>query len=245
MKRILALLFAALLLLPLLTYADVIVEPDNGFYRNHQDECRCQEGRTYLADGPDGKLDLYTAPNGIVAYTVSNGAALYCQWIYTDKQEIVWGFSEREQAWFPLGHTKVQYDHISFEVEHMDEIETPAEFVEQEYETVYLYEYPGAPDPIHLEQVGLTAEKMFTDGEGRQWGFVSYIYGIRSRWFCLDEPGNGQLSVAKKEAVPSGYTAPEKLPTASKTGVIAAAVGGVALVTLLVVLLLFRRKKQV
>lgn len=244
MKRILALFFALVLLLPSLAFADVIVEPDNGFYRTHQDECRHQEGRTYLADGPDGKLDLYTAPNGVVADTVGNGTALYCQWIYTDKQEIVWGFSERIQAWFPLGYTKIQYDHATFEVEHMDEIETPSGFVERDYETVYLYEYPGAPDPIQLDQVGLMAEKVYTDSEGRQWGFVSYIYGIRSRWFCLDEPGNGQLSEGKKEAVPSGFAAPEKLPAASRTGIVAAVVGAVALLTLLVVLLLFRRKQK-
>lgn len=43
--------------------------------------------------------------------------------------------------------------------------------------------------------------------------------------------------------MPSGYEAPEELPTVSNRGVIAAVVGGVALVTLAVVLLLFRRKK--
>ena len=86
MKRILALAFALLLLLPSLAFADVIVEPDNGFYRTHQKECQHREGRTYLADGPDGSLNLYTAPGGTVAETLQNGAAFYCQWTYTDKQ---------------------------------------------------------------------------------------------------------------------------------------------------------------
>ena len=103
MKRILALAFALLLLLPSLAFADVIVEPDNGFYRTHQKECHHREGRTYLADGPDGSLNLYTAPGGTVSETLQNGAAFYCQWTYTDKQGIVWGFSERHGAWAPLG----------------------------------------------------------------------------------------------------------------------------------------------
>ena len=45
MKKILALLFALLLLMPSLAFGDVIVEPDNSFYRTHQQECQ-------LADGP-------------------------------------------------------------------------------------------------------------------------------------------------------------------------------------------------
>ena len=59
-------------------------------------------------------------------------------------------------------------------------------------------------------------------------------------WGC---PASDQLSGEKKADVPSGYEAPEELPTASNRGVIAAVVGGVALVTLAVALLLFRRKK--
>ena len=245
MKRILAVFFALLLLVPALAHADVIVEPDNAFYRTHQDECRHQADRTYLADGPDGKLDLYTAPNGTVKLTEDNGTALFCQWTYTDDHEIVWGFAERQQAWFPLGYTKIQYDHLAFEVEHMDEIVTPEERTEREYETVYLYEYPGAPSPIQQDKVGLTAQKLYTDSEGRQWGFVSYIYGRRNKWFCLDDPANDSLSTEKKAAVPSGYTAPAELPKTSGTVVVVAVVGGVAAVTLAAVLLLFRKKRKV
>ena len=244
MKKILALLFALLLLVPSLAFADVIVEPENSFYRNHQSECRHQEGRTYLADGPEGKLALYTAPNGTVSETVDNGTAFYCQWVYTDKQGIVWGFSERHGAWAPLGYTKVQYDHIAFEEEHADKIVAGTERTETEYAAVYLYEYPGAANYIELQGVGLMAEKLYTDEQGRRWGFVSYIYGIRNRWFCLDDPANDGLTEQKKEAAPSGYEAPAELPASSVTGVVIGVVCGVALLTLLAVLILFRRKKQ-
>ena len=64
MKKAIALLFVLLLLVPALAFADVIVEPDNSFYRTHRSECQRQTGRTYLANGPDGTLDLYTAPTG-------------------------------------------------------------------------------------------------------------------------------------------------------------------------------------
>ena len=244
MKRILALVFALVLLLPSLAFADVIVEPDNSFYRTHKEECQHREGRTYLAKGPDGSLNLYTAPGGTVAETLQNGAAFYCQWTYTDKQGFVWGFSERHGAWAPLGYTMVQYDHIAFRKEHADKITAPTNTMTIECKSVYLYEYPGAPNPLQMGNLDLMAEQLYTDEQGRQWGYVSYIYGIRNKWFCLDDPASDQLSGEKKADVPSGYEAPEMLPAASNRGVIAAVVGGVALVTLAVVLLVFRRRKR-
>ena len=162
---------------------------------------------------------------------------------YTDKQGIVWGFSERHGAWAPLGYTMVQYDHIAFREEHADKITTPTNTMTMECKSVYLYEYPGAPNPLQMGNLDLTTEQLYTDEQGRQWGYVSYVYGIRNKWFCLDDPANDQLSGEKKAAVPSGYETPEELPTVSNRGVIAAVVGGVALVTLAVALLLFRRKK--
>ena len=244
MKKVLALLFTLLLLVPSLAFGDVIVEPDNSFYRTHQQECQHREGRTFLANGPEGSLNLYTAPNGTVAETLKNGAAFYCQWTYTDKQDAVWGFSERHGAWAPLGYTLIEYDYLAFREEHASEIKAPSGSTSVQYQTVYLYRYPGAPNPLEMGNLDLTAEQLYTDEQGRQWGYVSYIYGIRNKWFCLDDPANSQLTGEAKAAVPSGYKAPEKLPTVSNRGVIAAVVGGVALVTLVIVLILFRRKKK-
>lgn len=244
MKKALVLLFSLLLLLPSLAFADVIVEPENSFYRTHQSECQRREGRTYLANGPDGALPLYTAPGGTVAITVNNGAAFYCQWTYTDKEGVVWGFSERHEAWAPLGYTLVQYDHLAFEAEHRGEIIANANGESVQYESVCLYEYPGAVDPIELVLVELYAEQLYTDEQGLQWGFVSYIYGIRNKWFCLDDPANDQLTGEQKAPVSSGFTAPEKLPAATRTEIVATVVGAVSAIALVAVLVLFRRKKK-
>ena len=241
MKKALVLLFS-LLLVPSLVFADVIVEPENGFYRSHQKDCQHREGRTYLADGPDGILNLYTAPNGTVSKTLENGDAFFCQWTYTDKEGVVWGFSEKHEAWAPLGYTQVRYDHISFREEHGAEITEAAARTGMEYETVYLYEYPVAPDPIRLDQVELTAEQSYIDDQGRQWGYVSYIYGIRNKWFCLDDPASEQLTGAPRDIAPSGFEAPASLPTGSQTVTVIAVVAGIAAVTLIAVLFLFRRK---
>ena len=244
MKRSLALILALLLLLPSLAFADVIVEPSNSFYRTHQKDCQRRTGRTYLANGPDGTLNAYTAPNGTVSDTLRNGDAFYCQWTYTDKQGAVWGFSERHEAWVPLGYTLVQYDTIAFEEEHKAQIESGTDRNPIEYETVYLYPYPGASNPYPLDSVGLVAEKVYIDDQGRRWGFVSYIYGIRDRWFCMDDQANGELTGGPQAPALSGFTAPEKLPTGSKTAVLAGVVGSVALITLAVVLVLFRKRRK-
>ena len=95
----------------------------------------------------------------------------------------------------------------------------------------------------HLE-VDLIAEKLYTDDQGRQWGFVSYIHAIRDKWFCLDEPANPDLAGEKRAAVPSGFQAPTMLPTGSQLGVIIGVVCGVAAGTLTAVLILFRRKRR-
>ena len=47
MKRIFcALLAAAMLLLPCMALADVILEPEDSFYKRHSDQCTYQAGRT-------------------------------------------------------------------------------------------------------------------------------------------------------------------------------------------------------
>lgn len=247
MKKTIALLFALLLLLPSLVFADAIVEPENSFYRTHQGECQHMSGRIYLIDGPDGALDIYTAPGGTVSRTLNNGTGFYCQWMYTDKEGNVWGFSEAYDAWVPMGYTLVQYDYIAFEAEHRDAITDNREQIAIEGESAYLYPYPGGPYPFEFSDIeGTAPTQCYTDEQGRLWGFIPYIYGLRNYWVCLDDPGNDSLTGEEKAPVPSGFEAPapEELPAASKTGVIVAAVGGVALVTLAVVLILFRRKMK-
>ena len=246
MKKVLVLMFALLLLLPTLTMADAIVEPENSFYRTHQNECEHRTGRVYLINGPDGSQSIYTAPGGTVSKTVENGTGFYCQWFYTDAQGNVWGFAEAFDAWVPMGYTLVQYDFIAFEEEHRDAITDNKEQIAVESEPAYLYPYPGGPNPFEFDGLkGCVPAQCYTDENGRLWGFIPYIYGLRNYWVCLSAPGSKALTEAEKAPVPSGFEIPEELPSASKTGVIAYAMGGVALATLIVILVLFRRKKRV
>ena len=60
MKRIFcALLAAAMLLLPCMALADVILEPEDSFYKRYSDQCTYQAGRTYIAEGEGGSAPVY------------------------------------------------------------------------------------------------------------------------------------------------------------------------------------------
>ena len=244
MKRRFLILFVLFLLLPSLALADVIVEPENGFFRTHREDCSHIGGRTYLAEGPDGSLPLYTAPNGTAAKTVPNGEAFFCEWIYTDHAGTVWGYSNRHELWAPLGLTAVQYDDAAFRAEYGAEIVPNDGRRIPEEQPIALYSYPGAPDPYLFEIGGVIPGELYVDGLGRTWGSVGYHYGFRNKWICLDDPANEDLGSEPKDPVPSGFAAPASLPSGSRTGAILCAVGGVAVVTAAVILILFRKKKR-
>ena len=245
MKKMLTLLLTLLLLVPALTYADVILEPDNGFFRAHESECRALEGRTYIADGPEGTLPLYSAPGGTLRKSIPNGEAFFCRWAYWDKKGDVWGYSESHELWAPLGYTLVQYDHIAFEADHGDDfLPGDGRALDEELTAFVFYAYPGSPDHYPMDQIGpLTADELYVDEAGRTWGFVSYYYGWRNMWVCLDDPENEDLTGEAKAPLPSGYASPATLSNRTQVGVIVGIVGAVVLLSLGAVLLLFRKKR--
>ena len=135
-----------------------------------------------------------------------------------------------------LAELSLIYDHISFEEEYADQIKDyNGEFADYagDAAVVNFYEYPGAPEVKHGFETGdvdvldcLTGasdnpsyiSKIFVDENGRTWGYVTYMYGCRNSWFCLDAPDGAGLpvrAVAEPEIVPArtptlpakGYTA--------------------------------------
>jgi len=246
MKKSVALLFVLLLLLPSLAAADVIVEPENSFFRAHRSDCRLTEGRTYIANGPEGTLNLYTAPNGTVGRTLANGETFYCQWWYADNRGVTWGYCEQQELWAPLGYTLIRYDHLAFAADHQGEIVAgDGRFLPEGTGSGFLYEYPGAPEPYPISDLdGLIPNQLYVDEQGRTWGFVSYHFGWRNKWVCMDDPANGGLSGEGMAPLPSGFEPPASLSRVTNRGLIAGIVAAVALFTLLVVLIVFTKRKR-
>jgi len=183
----------ALLMFSNVAIADVIYEPEDKFYSDHESECQSCE-RYYVTNGYEGKVIIYTSPkkNKSVA-EYENGKTIYVCYTYTDKNDITWGLLDT-MGWFPLDYAYPVYDSVSFNDEYYDEfVDVPYNEEEASLvsgDTFYLYDYPGAADDGYLftcDDWVPDTDTRYTDPFGYEWGYVSYYYG-GSGWICLSHP---------------------------------------------------------
>lgn len=177
--------------------ADVIWEPQDDFYERHRSDCT-HVGRQFIADGPDGKVILYESPiSDKEVATWENGYQVWISFTYEDAQGIVWGFPsevEEKSGWMPMEYMKVVYDSISFMEEHRSRIENQDGFLDESYkdDTIYYWKYPGSDEGgiINMQNWEYMPDysSVYTDEEGRSWGYVGYFYGFIDVWICLDDP---------------------------------------------------------
>ncbi len=197
--------------------ADVLWEPDNRFYRAHAEECT-SHSRVYFANGPEGNVTLYSAPDSIFPVAqVENGTRLWISFLYED-----WGCTDSEDrpGWCPLNQLVPIYDSISFAEEYGAQFRVYAgEFTGYDgpAEGITFWSYPGAPEPVMCWQDGDeileplteadTFTQVFTDEEGFRWGYCNYLYGIRNFWMCFDEPTKTDHAI---RAIPDYNLTPAK-----------------------------------
>ena len=233
MKRLLncALTLVMLLALTAPAYADVMWEPgDDHFFEAHRDQCEYNT-RSYYANGPEGFVTLWDAPNGsMVKAQYENGENLWVGYTYQGKWALVsrWEDGKDISGWVPLADLSLIYDYLSFEEEYGDRIRPyNGEFADYDGNAaeVNFYSYPGAKvieytwetagDWHVLDNLTGTAEndsyisKIFVDEDGRTWGFVNYMYGRLNSWFCLDEPDGADFPVRE---VSSAELTPAQTP---------------------------------
>ena len=222
--------------------ADVMWEPSgNSFYDRHQDQCE-YENRSYYANGAEGFVTLWDAPNGsAVRAQFENGEKLRVYFIYEDSWALCafWTDGRETSGWTPMSSLELVYDYICFAEEYADRITAyNGEFADYsgDAEAVNFFEYPGAPSvntswetggEWHvLDNLTGTADSpsyissIFVDENGRTWGYVSYMYGHLNSWFCLDEPDLGEPDGAdfpvREVAAPS--LTPAQEPTLPAAG---------------------------
>lgn len=234
-KHLYSFVLSLLLLLALAApaYADLVWEPlDNQFFEQHG----CSyEDRSYRANGPEGFVTAWDAPDGsVVQAQYQNGEALWVGYTWQGWALINrWEDNKEVSGWVPLAELSLIYDHISFEEEYADQIKDyNGEFADYagDAAVVNFYEYPGAPEVKHCFETGdvdvlgcLTGasdnpsyiSKIFVDENGRTWGYVTYMYGCRNSWFCLDAPDGEGLPV---RAVAEPEIAPARTPTLPAKG---------------------------
>ena len=211
MKKLLSLVLAAVLALALSApvCADVIFEPQDNFYERHADECEYYDRSCYI-NGKRGYAEVYSSPNASRPDAViPNGALYWVSWTWKG-----WACIEYDPAaldgscggstgWVKLEDMSLKYDGASFFAEHSTEIVTDGMTltltVEQDND-ICVYEYPGSGE---LRRQGLGAygdgsddvefTTLYTDLEGRVWGYLGYFYGHVDGWLCLSDPENAAL----------------------------------------------------
>ena len=217
---ILALLVLALLPLP--ARADVIWEPQDGFYAAHADECTYVNDR-YLS--PGGVEGVVSPEDGRALCTFPEGWELRISFVYEDAGGAAWGVYEEgeESCWVRLDALQKVYDRDDFFTDHAEAI-TPyadelADFVPQG--TVYLWEYPGSGElygklsPEDLTQADfLPYDAVYVDEQGQTWVYIPYLYG-REGWICCADPENASLPATAPQAAaaaksPAATDAPDR-----------------------------------
>lgn len=198
-KGLFAVLLTALMLaaFALPAFADVIIEPEDDFYKKNEGKCFNDYPKTYVAR-TDAGIPLYDEPGGKVIDTRPAGESMTSQWRYTDSEGSEWRFTFTdgvfEGCWFCTRDVLRLYNNKDFEAYHSGEFYNEPE-TEGSFGKIALYEYPNGP--VRNPECGL-GEPYFThyykDEDGREWGYISYSYGINDVWVCISDPANAGLS---------------------------------------------------
>ena len=201
MKLILCLLI--MLAFPVTINADVLIEPEDNFYKWHSDECTsCNKYYTAAAEVP-----VYSSPDALKAFdTAESGSIFYIEWIYTDRNE-QWGLYEGNDIsyWVSMHALKPVYSHDEFCDDFESEIiSKEASFNINESGWIILYEYPNSTwisDVLNSEWVNessFTVHTLYTDSQGNQWGYIPY-WMQHQGWINLSDP------VSKTEPVRTSF----------------------------------------
>jgi len=195
---IFTLLAFCILISPLAAYADLIFEPESDFYEQHQNLI-IYLGRSFSANGEDGSVFAKKEPGSKSnASVLQNGTVTYMQYSCLYDGDF-WGFTYEHSGWVKLSEMLVLYDYVAFEEEYFPDLYLfSGDYVKiKETRSAIAWPWPGADAPLwtleDLDMGSFRATYAYMDDEGREWGFVTYLYGSRNIWFCLSDPLNPDL----------------------------------------------------
>jgi len=203
-----------------LAHADVIVEPDDDFYRRNRQDMKYM-GRSFYANGENGYIKLLVEPNSVrEVISIANGEIVYIMYTYSDNG-VLWGVTEVNingwvTVWILMDDLNLVYDSIEFASDH------GSEFVERDFNIgeldfdgdLILWTWPGSGEISWVFErqylMGDTnmgeGSTIYIDMEGREWGYLGYFYGSRSIWVCLDDPSNQNIPAFNPAPTPDLQT---------------------------------------
>jgi hypothetical protein len=211
--------------------ADLIWTPNDDFFEKHYEECE-QLGRSYMANGEDGYVELKKDPlSKETVENVKNGEEFFVSFTYTDKKGKVWGVVEYDDStgWILMEELSVIYDNISFMEEHKEKIKDyQGEFddIDLGEEPVQFYQYPGSGTSISAIEIKEEKPEFsytYEDSEGRLWGYIAYHFAHRG-WVCLSDPTNTNIPSSKEQPdvtiIPPATELPDPASSSFSTEVI-------------------------
>ncbi len=191
MKRIICLFFMISLLTPLPVFADVLIEPDDSFYRWHADECYSLNKYYTAKEG----VPVYQSPNSWLQLDQAEaGSTFLIEWVYTADNGDEWGLCESQKVsfWIAMNHLSPLYSHDEFIQEHASELmDQTITFNPTKSGYLILYEYPGSTwisDVLNTEWISedsFTVHTVYFDDNGNQWGYMPY-YMQHNGWINFD-----------------------------------------------------------
>ena len=253
-RKITRLIFACVMLVSLLSgfaLADVIYQPDDDFYNSHAGDCEYLN-RDYYANGESGYMELFNKPDGSSLGFADNGGVFHVQFTYKSG-DTTWGVVEYstsgdklipsnendfKTAWIKLSDALLKYDYISFDEDHSAEY-TPydGDYTElADINNIVMWTFPCSGEnngTIDSIDENFAVQSVYTDSEGRKWGFVSYYYAIKNFWICISDPASADIAAEAVEAPALYSPEPGSEPISSandKTTVIIFCVAGAVLI---------------
>ena len=210
-------------------HADLIVCPEDDFFKEHDEECE-YVGQLYTAAGDAGVVYVYSSPisNEIVG-EIPNGTDIWIDFTYQTKEGVLWGVQTPRRdlslgQWMNLTEFEIAKTAEDFEREHQDALEP----IEQTYTLneprgyLTLWEYPGSEhienyiDSWNLDpKTVIRITKKYTDESGQVWFYIEVDAGMY-RWIRegqkLTPMGWKITGIWIRERMPRRSRRPVRLP---------------------------------
>jgi len=201
-------------------YADALVEPDNDFY-NRNRRYIVQLERSFYVNAASGSAAIKKAPGARSEIAlIENGETIFVEYSCLYSGEY-WGLTTVYQeskhgraydGWIRMDDLLVLYDYVAFAEDNYDEFYAyEGDFEElKRTEAALVWPWPGAEAPLwkveELDTEYFRVSVAYTDETGREWGFVTYLFGSRNIWICLSDPLNPDIPALNPAQPPAEWS---------------------------------------